>query len=79
MITSNNILLAIENNNLNTKELVSILEITASKLQINTISETARLEGKTHRGILTSNCYRKLMIGDKKMAIIGLRDTNLPF
>ena len=79
MKTSNEILIYIENSNISVQSLVSILELTVSKIEINTISEMARLENKTPTGIKTSNCYRKLKIGKQKFAIKGIRDNNLPF
>ena len=72
-------ILAIENEDLNIGQLVTILELTAEKLDILTISRMARKEGKSPNGINTSNCYRKINIGGQKMAIKGLRDNNLPF
>ncbi|MCK5642070.1 hypothetical protein DRO61_04100 [Candidatus Bathyarchaeota archaeon] len=72
-------ILAIENEDLNIGQLVTILELTAEKLDILTISRMARKEGKSPNGIRKSNCYRKINIGGQKMAIKGLRDNNLPF
>ena len=60
-------------------KLVSILEVTANKLEINTISEMARLEGKSPNGIRESQKYRKVRIGVQLLCIKGLDDTNLPF
>tara|TARA_R110002051_G_scaffold256249_1_gene315359 strand:+ start:562 stop:789 length:228 start_codon:yes stop_codon:yes gene_type:complete len=60
-------------------KLVAILELTVYKLEIDTISEMARKEGKSPNGINKSNCYRKLKVGKQKFAIKGIRDTNLPF
>ena len=59
--------------------IVSILILCASDLEINTISEMARKENKTPRGILISNQYKKIMIGKQKFAIKGLTTSNLPF
>jgi len=78
-ITSNEILISIENNNFKIENLVSILELAVSKLNINTISGMAKSEGKTPRGIRVSNCYRKTLIGKQKFAIKGLDDVNFPF
>jgi len=60
-------------------KLVAILELSADKLGIKTISEMARIEGKSPNGINQSKRYRKLIIGTQKMCIKGLTDTNLPF
>lgn len=74
-----NQIVTIESGELNTEQLVSILVLCAQKLEINTISEMARLEDKTPRGILISGQYRKILIGKQKFAIKGLMDNNLPF
>jgi len=59
--------------------LVSILEVAAHKLEINTISEMARLEGKSPNGIRQSKNYRKINVGKQVMVIKGLRDSDMPF
>ena len=59
--------------------LVSILELTADKSGVNTISETARLNGITPPGVRKSKRYRKVRIGKQLMAISGLNETGLPF
>lgn len=61
------------------QSLVSILILCASNLEINTISEMARLEGKTPRGILISKQYKKIKIGIQTLVIKGLKDDNFPF
>ncbi len=65
--------------NFSKQELVSILILVASKLDIDTISEMARKENKTPRGIKTSNQYRKIKIGKQVFAIKGIKDDNFPF
>ena len=60
-------------------KLVAILELTASKIEIDTISEMARKEGKSPNGIRNSKRYRKIKIGKQTFAIKGIEDTNLPF
>ena len=60
-------------------KLVAILELTVHKLELDTISEIARKEGKSPNGINKSKCYRKIKIGKQKFAIKGVRDNNLPF
>lgn len=72
-------LLIIEEENYTTSELVSILLLCADKLEINTISEMARNENKTPKGIRESNNYRKIKIGKQLFAIKGLTDVKLPF
>lgn len=59
--------------------LVSILLLSSDLIEIDTVSELARKEGKTRRGIETSNKYRKIMIGKQKFAIKGLDENGLPF
>ena len=61
------------------EELVAILELTAHKTGVNTISEMARLENKSPNGINQSNQYRKIDLGIQKMCVKGLTDTTLPF
>lgn len=60
-------------------KLVSILELCVSSINIDTISETARKENKTPRGIRISNQYRKVQIGKATLAVTGLKENNLPF
>jgi hypothetical protein len=59
--------------------LVSIMILSSQLIDIDTVSEMARKEGKTRRGIETSNKYHKVMIGKQKFAIKGLDENNLPF
>lgn len=66
-----------ECNNLN--ELVTILELSAHKSGVKTISEMARIENKSPNGIRSSKAYRKIDIGTQLMCVNGLRDTSLPF
>ena len=79
MITVKDIVLALENNSFNLIELVTILELTKDKLNINTISEMARQENKSPNGIRVSNKYRKIKIGKQVMVVKGVDNTNLPF
>ena len=74
-----NQLLAISEGKYTKEQLVSILVLCASELNLDTISEIARKENKTPRGILISNKYRKLKIGKQMFAVIGLSDSKLPF
>ena len=60
-------------------ELLSILELVSTKIDIDTVSGMARKENKTPRGIKTSNQYRKIKIGSQLMAVKGVKQTNLPF
>ena len=59
--------------------LVSILELCANSINIDTISGMARKENKTPTGIRKSKQYRKVKIGDALLAVKGLEDNNLPF
>ena len=79
MTTVKDIVLALENNSFNLIELVTILELTKDKLNINTISEMARQENKSPNGIRVSNKYRKIKIGKQIMVVKGVDNTNLPF
>ena len=60
-------------------QLVTILELTAHKSGVKTISEMARIEGKSANGVRSSKAYRKIEIGTQLMCVNGLRDTPLPF
>lgn len=74
------ILMFIDNSeDLTKSELLSILELVSTKIDIDTISGMARKENKTPRGIKTSNQYRKIKIGSQLMAVKGVKQTNLPF
>lgn len=72
-------LISIDSGKFNLSELVSILELTLNKIDIDTVSGMARKENKTPRGILISSKYRKMMIGCQKMVIKGIEDNKLPF
>ena len=73
------ILLSIENEEFTDSELVSILVLIESKINIDTISGMSRSENKTPRGIRISNQYLKVKIGSQLMVVKGLRENNLPF
>ncbi len=60
-------------------QMVSILILIVSKLNINTISGMARSENKTPRGITISNRYKKINIGVQTFAIKGIINDGLPF
>ncbi len=80
MIKLNEVLLSIANKDFKENELVTILELVVSELDIDTISEMARKENKSPNGINISKCYKKIKIGKQKLAIKGIRDSNdLPF
>ncbi len=72
-------LLDIEEGNFSLTQLVSLLVLIESNIEIDTISEMARKENKTPRGIRTSNQYQKIKIGKQVMAIKGLTNNKLPF
>ena len=65
--------------NFTKEQLVSILILCTSELDIKTISEMARSENKTPRGIRISNQYRKIKIGKQTFAIKGLSNNQFPF
>ncbi len=73
------IICSISDKNYTKEQLVSILLLCVDGLDINTVSEMARQEGKTPRGIRESGKYRKIMIGKQKLAINGLKQSSLPF
>lgn len=58
---------------------VSILVLITQNLEINTISEMARIENKTPRGIRFSNQYKKLHIGKQLFAVKGMAEDHMPF
>ena len=60
-------LLSIDSGEFDTEMQVSILELIAERIGLNTISEMARIEGKTPRGINISNQYKKIKIGKQKL------------
>ena len=68
-----------ESEDLTPQQLLSIIEISCTKIDIKTISKMARSENKTPRGIRISNQYRKIEIGGQLMAVKGLIESNLPF
>lgn len=72
-------MILIEDNKFSLSEMVSILVLIVSKVNIKTISCMARSENKTPRGIKISNQYRKENIGGQLMAIKGLEESKLPF
>ena len=75
----NNQLNNINESNYTEKELLSILLLCVSKLNINTVSEMARIENKTPKGIRESNNYRKIKIGKQTLVIKGINNIKLPF
>ena len=60
-------LLCIDSGEFDAEMQVSILELIAERIGLNTISEMARIEGKTPRGITISNQYKKIKIGKQKL------------
>ena len=61
------------------KILVSILELSAHKSGVLTVSEMARQEGKSANGVRESKKYPKVTIGTQLMCLKGYYDDNLPF
>lgn len=74
-----NILKSIDESSLTDNEVLLIIEMLCTKIDINTISGMARSEGKTPRGIKISNQYRKIRIGDALLCVKGIKNNNLPF
>ena len=74
-----NTLLSIENGEFTESELVSILVLITSEINIDTVSGMSRSENKTPRGIRISNSYLKFKVGSQVMVVKGLRENNLPF
>ncbi len=74
-----NLLLSISDNKYTQEQLVSILLLTASELDIDTVSEMSRKLNKTPKGLRNSNNYRKINIGKQLFVINGLKETSLPF
>jgi len=72
-------IVSIEKGKFTVSQLVSILILTASKLKINTISEMARLENKTPRGILISKRFKKIKIGVQKFAVGDCPEDSFPY
>ena len=60
-------ILSIDSGEFTIGQKVSILELIAEDLGLNTISEIARIEGKTPRGVNISNQYKKIKIGKQKL------------
>ena len=72
-------ILSISSGKLNQSQLLSILVLASQMLEIETVSEMARKEGKTPRGILISNNYQKVSISKAKFAVKGLaEESSLP-
>tara|TARA_R110002126_G_scaffold131545_1_gene275346 strand:+ start:75 stop:314 length:240 start_codon:yes stop_codon:yes gene_type:complete len=74
-----NTLLSIEKGEFTESELVSILLLITSEINIDTVSGMARTENKTPRGVRISNQYLKIKVGSQLMTVKGLRENNLPF
>jgi len=74
-----NTLLSIENGEFTESELVSILVLIVSEINIDTVSGMSRTENKTPRGIRISNQYLKVKVGSQTMVVKGIRENNLPF
>jgi hypothetical protein len=81
MKTRNEILNLINNNELSEEDLVSLLILIDSKLELNTLSKQAKKDNKTRRGILVSNNYRKIELENITLVSPKLKNVknNLPF
>lgn len=60
-------------------QMVTLLELITDNLEINTLSEMARLENKSRNGIIVSNNYKKIEIGKQTFAIKGVKQDKFPF
>ena len=67
------IVLAVANSELSRNEMVTILLLIANELEVDTVSEMARKEGKTPTGIRSSNRYKKFRLGTQLMTIKELK------
>ena len=74
-----NIAKSIHERELTAKQIVLLIQLLSTKIDINTISGMARSENKTPRGIKTSDNYYKLKIGCANLCVKGLKNNNLPF
>lgn len=72
-------LINIDSDKFTTEQLVSILLLIVSKININSISGMARSETKTPRGVLISGNYKKMMIGQAKVCVKGVKEDGFPF
>jgi hypothetical protein len=77
--THNECISYLQKNKVSPNEYLEILQLCASELEIDTISEMARKENKSPQGINISNKYFKVFIGKQKFAVKGLSDKGLPF
>jgi len=68
-MTSVDVFHAIIKKEIDSDNLVTILELININLNINTISEVVRIEGKSPNGIRKSNRYKKIKLGKQVMAI----------
>ena len=59
--------------------LVTILELSAHKTEVNTVSETARINKISPNGVKSSNRYLKISIGKQLMVVPNVENNNLPF
>ena len=61
--------------NLPVKLLVTILELTLDRLEVYSVSEMASIEGKSRNGILKSNRYKKIKVGERTtLSIKGIKN-----
>ncbi len=66
--------------NLPIKILVTILELILDRLEIYSVSEMASIESKSRNGILKSNRYKKIKVGERTtLAIKGIKDNGDDF
>ena len=75
-------IISLTNGSFKHSELVTFLELIVNDLEINTISEMARIETKngneiTRNGIIQSPKYKKIEIGKAKLCVKGVKDDSL--
>lgn len=69
----------IDEGEFNLSQLVSILILIFSKININSISGMARSEGRNQpSGIRKSKRYTKIKAGDATLCVAGLEESKLP-
>jgi hypothetical protein len=77
-------LILITKDNLTLIQKVTLIELLLTNIEVDTVSEIARIETKkgntiTRNGVLSSPRFRKFKIGKQMFAIKGLHNHNLPF
>jgi hypothetical protein len=79
MNTFKETILSINSGQFTKKQMVLILELVVSSVEIDTLSEMERKEPMSRNGIIKSPKYKKIYIGKQRFAIKGVCDDKLPF